>query len=82
MIFNYTKNHQFTTRLSINNVNLEVVNQAKLLGTHITNNLKWDVNTRQIIRKSNARMQLLRKIVSFGATIEDALHIYKIYVNT
>ena len=82
MIFNYTKNHQFTTRLSINNVNLEVVNQAKLLGTHITNDLKWDVNTRQIIRKSNARMQLLQKIVSFGATIEDALHIYKIYVRS
>ena len=68
MIFNYTTNHQFTTRVTIDNVNIEVVPEAKLLGTHITNDLKWDVNTAHIVKKYNARMQLLRKIYSFGAS--------------
>ena len=33
MIFNYTTNHQFTTRVTIDNVNSEVVPEAKLLTT-------------------------------------------------
>ena len=54
MIFKYTSNYPFTTRLSINNVNLEVVNQAKLLDTYKKNDLKWEVYRRHIIKKSNA----------------------------
>ena len=37
MIFNYTTNHQFSTRVSVNNVNIEVNEETKLLGTHIKN---------------------------------------------
>ena len=82
MIFNYTKNHQFTTRVTMNNVTLQVVEDAKLLGTHITNDLKWDLNTKHIVKKSNARMQLLRKVASFGASQEDMLHIYTLFVRS
>ena len=82
MIFNYTQNHQFTTRVSMDNVIIEVVDQTKILGTHITNDLKWDINTQNIVRKSNARMQLLRKVASFGATLEDMKHIYKLFVRS
>jgi hypothetical protein len=56
MIFNYTDNYQFTTRLSINNHQLDVIDSTKLL----SNNLKWDLNTANIVKKANARMQLLR----------------------
>ena len=44
MIFNFTKNHKFTTRLNENGENIDVVNQLKLLGTIITDDLKWDKN--------------------------------------
>ena len=44
MIFNYTKNLQFNTRLKVNNVTLNTVNETKLLGTYITSDLKWDTN--------------------------------------
>ena len=47
MIFNFSKEHQFTTKLSVNDVNLEVVNEAKLLGTIVTNNLSWNRNTEE-----------------------------------
>ena len=53
MIFNFTNNHQFTTRLSVNNKNIEVVESTKLLGTFITNDLKWDMNTNEIVKKEN-----------------------------
>ena len=61
IIFNYTYNLQFTTRLELDKVNLEVLSDAKLLGTHITNDLKWDLNTHHLVMKGNSRMQLLQK---------------------
>ena len=51
MIFNFTKQYQFTTQLTVNNINIEVVNEAKLLGVILTNDLKWDKNTEYITKK-------------------------------
>ena len=42
VIFNYTKNYQFCTRLKLNGEILETVDETKLLGTVITSDLKWD----------------------------------------
>ena len=39
MIFDYTKNYQFSTRLKIYIHNLETINETKLLGTIITSDL-------------------------------------------
>ena len=44
--------------------------------------LKWDLNTAQIVKKANARMQLLRKVASFGAQTEDFLNIYILFVRS
>ena len=44
MIFNFTSEHQFTANLRLDNEDLEVVEQAKLLGVIISNDLKWDQN--------------------------------------
>ena len=44
MIFNNTKNYQFQTRLTMNGKPLPIVNEAKLLGTLITSDLKWDTS--------------------------------------
>ena len=66
MIFNFTDNFQFTTRLKLKDENIEVIDSTKLLGTFISNNLKWDLNTANLVKKSNARMQLLWKVASLG----------------
>ena len=51
MIFNFTHNYQFTTRVNIDDVKLEVIENTKLLCKHITSNLKWDLNTKNQITK-------------------------------
>ena len=58
MIFNFTNQYQFTTRLSLNNNNLDVVSDTKLLRTIICDDLKWDKNCNAIIKKLYARMKL------------------------
>ena len=61
VIFNFTKKYQFSTGLSIQNEVLEIVPEAKLLGTIISNDLKWSKNTENIVKKANGRMELLQK---------------------
>jgi hypothetical protein len=75
MIFNYTNNYKFTTRLTINDNNVEVIDNTRLLGTIITNDLT-------IVRKSNARMELLRKLAGFGVPVEDMKNIYFLFIRS
>ena len=79
IIFNFTKNYQFATRLSINNKEVEMIDSTRLLGTIIQNNLKWDSNCKEIVRKANARMEIVRSLSGFGAPIED-LNKYMYYL--
>ena len=82
MIFNFTDNYQFTTRLSLNKENIEVVTETKLLGTIIQNNLKWDSNTAYIVKRANSRMLLLRKLSEYGAPKDDLKTIYVSYIRS
>ena len=61
MIFNQTNNHQFNTRLKIDNKILQTVEHTKHLETIITSDLRWDLNTKSIVKKAYARMELLQK---------------------
>ena len=67
MIFNFTRKHQFHTRLTIKDEQIEIVDKIKLLGTIITNDLSWDQNCNEIISKVNKRMQLLQKCKEIGS---------------
>ena len=82
MIFNFTHNYNFTTRLSLNEKNIEVIKSTKLLGTIISDNLKWDENTRYLVQKANARMQLLTKVAGFGANREDLKAVFITFVRS
>ena len=82
LIFNYTDNYQFTTRLSMNGQVLEVIDSTKLLGTIISNTLSWDQNTAFIVKKANARMQLLRKVASFGASQAELKDVYVLFIRS
>ena len=82
MIFNFTDNYQFTSKLLLNEESLEVVQKTKLLGVHITDDLKWSENTNELVKKSYARMELLRKVSSFGASIYELKNIYILYIRS
>ena len=52
MIFNFTKKYQFSTKLTVNQEPIEIVKETKLLGTYITDDLKWDRNTEEIVKSA------------------------------
>ena len=82
MTFNFTKSSQFTTRLQENNVNIEFVTKFKLLGTWITHDLKWDLNTQCIVKKAYARLQLLNKAASYTRNKSEIKSIYKTHIRS
>ena len=79
MIFNFTDNYKFTTRLQLKGKNVEMVDSMKILGTIVNTNLSWDDNCQQIIRKVNNRMQLIRGVQSFGASREEMVHLWILF---
>ena len=82
MIINFTEKFRFNTRLDIEGEIVNTVEKTKLLGTTITNNLKWEENTKELIKKANARLCLLRKVASFKPLRNDLRLIYIQYVRS
>ena len=77
MLFNTSKKIDFLPRLKIGNDNyLEVVSRYKLLGVIIQNDLKWNANTSNICHKGFARLWMLRRLKSLGASMEELVDVY------
>jgi hypothetical protein len=82
LIFNFTEKYQFSTRLWLNDEIIEILESTKLLGTIISNDLRWDLNTKNIVKKANARMELLRRVASFGTPVEDMKNVYFLFIRS
>ena len=52
MRINFTKTEKYFSLIMINNVSLEVVPHAKILGLNISDNLKWNYHVNEIVKKS------------------------------
>ena len=82
LIINFTEKYQFSTRLWLNDKIIEILESTKLLGTIISNDLRWDLNTKNIVKKANARMELLRRVASFGTPVEDMKNVYFLFIRS
>ena len=78
--FNNTENYQFTTRLRVNDQPVEVIDCTRLLGTVITSDQRWDMKTASIVKKANARMELLRRLAEFNTPVDDLKTIYILFI--
>ena len=82
MIFNFTKDNQFTIDLKLKNEPLEVVKETKLLGVYVTSDLKWNRNTEYLVKDANNRMRILHRASKFTNNKQDLLVIYKSFVRS
>ena len=82
LIFNFTHNNQFTTALKINNHEVETVNEAKLLGQIINDDLKWERNIDEVVKNSNKRLRILHEASKFTGKISDLKMIYTMCIRS
>ena len=82
LIFNFSKNYQFSTDVKLKGVEIETIDKIKLLGTIITSDLRWNENTKQIVKDSNKRMQFLHRAAKFTNNIHDLKKIYMLQIRS
>jgi hypothetical protein len=84
MIFNRTRNYQFSTRVHVNNSILDTISDTQLLGTIVSSDLTWlkNKNTRHLTQKGFQRMTILRKLYEFNVPQQDLVMIYCMYIRS
>lgn len=82
MIFNFSKNYQFNTRLYMESNLLSQVKETRLLGVIISDNLKWHSNTASLVTRCYQRMTILRNLYPFHVPVEDMVNIYCLYIRS
>ena len=82
MIFNFSKENQFNTRLKLEDTLLNQVHSKKLLGLIISDDLSWKANTASLVKRAYSRMIILKNLYSFGVPLEDLVEIYTLYIRS
>ena len=82
MIFNFSTNYQFNTRLDIGGRKLDQIHETKLLGLKIRDDLSWKSNTEMLTRKAYMRMIILKKLVKFEVPVVELVQIYILYIRS
>ena len=80
--FNTAKNWDFLPEINVDGINLEVVEEYKLLGVMITSDLKWDTNTEHITKKAFSRLWMIRRLKNLGLNTESLLQIFRTQVRS
>ena len=82
MIFNFCKEYQFTSKILIENEEMELISQTKLLGVIVNDSLTWEENTKYLVQRANSRLRLLHKLASFSVPKEDLVNIFVLYIRS
>ena len=82
MIFNFTKNFQFSTKILTNDKLLQIIHKTRILGTILSSDLKWHKNTQHLTQKGYQRMTMLRKLYIFDVPQEDLVLMHCLYIRS
>ena len=82
LVFNFSKDKQFTTNLKLKGEMVEIVDHSKLLGVIVSNDLKWDRNTNQIVKNANKMMKMLHIASKFTRNRSHLESIYKTFIRS
>ena len=66
--------------LSIDDSQLPVVKSVSLLGAKLSDDLKWELNTKEIITKCNSKLYMLSKIKAFKLSKPDLVKIWTTFI--
>ena len=82
MVFNPTKSIEFVPNILLEDNKIEQISEIKLLGIHISNDMKWKSNTLNIVKKASKRLWVLRRLKNLGATSSTLLKVYTMQIRS
>jgi hypothetical protein len=63
--------------ITINNITVDIVQNAKVLGLHIANNLKGNIHVNEVIKKCRKRLYHLTQLKRANIGLKELLQFYK-----
>ena len=76
MLFNPSKTIDFMPNFTLDGQEIELISETRLLGVHITSDMKWHTNTQNIIRRASKRLWILRRLKNLGAQPRYLLDVF------
>ena len=76
ILFNPGTSRDFMPKFSIDNNNIDLVEETKLLGVVVRSDLSWSSNTQYIADRANSKLWILRRLKKLGADDDDLKDIY------
>ena len=77
MLINFMHNHNFMLNsIVLGNNTIETVNTYKLLGVHISSDLKWNYHVEYITKKANKRLNSIRILKRSGTPQIQSVKVY------
>ena len=76
MVFNPCTSLDFMPGIRLGNHQIEVVEEIRLLGIHVTSDLRWVSNTQNLVRKANKRLWMIRRLKNMGALQDDLIDMF------
>ena len=76
ILFNPGYSRDFLPKFTMNNDEIKMVEETKLLGVVVRSDLSWSSNTSYIVTRSNKKLWMLRRLKILGANHDDLKDIY------
>ena len=78
-----TRSHEkFSSRLTIDEKKLDQVNEVKLLGVWLSDDLSWARNTSELCKKAYSRISMISKLKYVGVPIDDLFNVYVLFIRS
>ena len=76
MLFNPCTSIDFMPKIELENIELDLVEEMRLLGVVIQSNMKWSANTEQIVERGYKKLWIIRRLKELGAQKPELVDMY------
>ena len=76
MLFNPCTSIDFMPKIELDNIELDQVEEMRLLGVIMQSNMKWSANTEQIVERGYKKLWIIRRLKELGAQKPELVDIY------
>ena len=77
MVIDFRKRKHALDPRTIDDRDVEQVEVIKFLGCHISNDMKWSMQTNENIRKAQQRVCFLRRLKTFGLSVSILVNFHR-----
>ena len=76
IVFNPTVTYDFVPELQVEGNSIETMEEMKLLGLTLSDDLKWRANTDVMVGKGYKRLWMIRRLKTHGANLDDLKDVF------